>query len=378
MFNYENKEELIVEDDDDNSSDHEKMMSKKNVFDQKYLNTEREQEIQQLTQLIRTDQPINDDIANMIMQQLNIMSEMTINSSEHIEDSLSETCSSMVSTISTYHHLRYHPYPPMNLAGHVIAHDRPYADYGHLDRQTLANEFQFNLERPPKKQQALRLNAKSFAITSWTNVSKELVIEHIKDEFGLENIQYICIAEEIGDVNHQRHLHIQIIFREKINRRKPFLDDITQTHCNYQVTQNDRAWNEYMKKEGNYIEFGTFQSVTHRKQKRWPEDASLLSVSSRTTSPSVSSSSTLAAAVAAAAAAVSVGSIEFNNNPLPTAAAAAAAHANTTIRAQAQEKRQYEEAIVKQALDLAEKNIDHAMDLIRGAMPTKFLHHSSW
>ena len=75
-------------------------------------------------------------------------------------------------------------------------------------------------------------------------------------------------------MNHRRHLHIQIILKEKINKKRRFLDDITQTHCNYQVTQNDRAWNEYIRKEGDYIEFGTFQSVSTRGHKQWPTSSS--------------------------------------------------------------------------------------------------------
>ncbi|CAF3855559.1 unnamed protein product, partial [Rotaria sp. Silwood1] len=159
-----------------------------------------------------------------------------------------------------------HPYPPVNQTGLVQDHDRPYADYGHLNRQTIAQECQFNLQVPTTTTTAtlnkpsIRLNAKSFAITSWTNVSKELVMNKIKEEFGIENIQYICIGEEISELNHQRHLHIQIIFKEKIDRRKPFLDDITQTHCNYQVTQNDCAWNEYIKKGGKFMKFHEFKS----------------------------------------------------------------------------------------------------------------------
>ncbi|CAF3407378.1 unnamed protein product, partial [Rotaria sp. Silwood2] len=63
---------------------------------------------------------------------------------------------------------------------------------------------------------------------------------------------------------------IQIIFKEKIDRRKPFLDDITRTHCNYQVTRNDLAWSEYIKKGGNCIEFNEFKSTTTRGSTQWP------------------------------------------------------------------------------------------------------------
>ena len=51
------------------------------------------------------------------------------------------------------------------------------------------------------------------------------------------------------------------LVKETIDRRKPFLDEITQTHCNDQVTKNDLAWNAYIKKGGNYIEFNEFKST---------------------------------------------------------------------------------------------------------------------
>jgi hypothetical protein len=178
---------------------------------------------------------MNDNIANMMIEQLHDILETTMNtttSTEYTQDNELKTSSVLASSPSSSSSSS-HPYPPINQTGPIAAHDRPYADYGHLDRQMLANEFQFNLERLGNKK-TIRLNAKSFAITSWTNVSKEDVMNEMKRQFGLQNIQYICIGEEISELKHQRHLHIQLIFKEKINRRKPFLDDITQAHCNYQ------------------------------------------------------------------------------------------------------------------------------------------------
>ena len=180
---------------------------------------------------------------------------------------------------------------------------------------------------------------KSFAITAWTNISKDAVMTYIKNEFGIPNIQYICIGEEISELNHQRHLHIQIIFKEKIDRRKPFLDQITQTHCNYQVTQNDGAWNEYIRKGSNFIEFGSFQSVSTRGQKQWP-----------TTSSSTTSLSS-----------------DYDQSRRATTDM-------RTRKAQVEERRQ----LAKQAMHLAEIGIHDAMDFIRQSMPDKFLAHSSW
>lgn len=139
--------------------------------------------------------------------------------------------------------------------------------------------------------------------------------------------------------------------KEKVDRRKPFLDEITETRCNYQVTQNDVAWNEYIKKDGNYIEFNEFKSTRVRGKKEWPSQSASNSETSdnhdrqlvaRGTSVASSSSTT------------------------------------TTVRAQIQARRQFEQETVIKALKLAETNVNQAMDLIRHALPIKFLSQSTW
>jgi hypothetical protein len=77
---------------------------------------------------------------------------------------------------------------------------------------------------------------------------EETVLDEIKQQFPIEKIQYVCVAQETGSFNGLVHLHIQIILKYKANKKSWFLDDITGTHCNYQVTNNDLAWNEYIKK----------------------------------------------------------------------------------------------------------------------------------
>ena len=237
------------------------------------LDRAREDRLQQLSEQIFSQQPKgNDPLVRFLLSQWNfgqVPPEPTI-----------DAAPPSVQSDSTDQ-----AYPPLIQSGVVAEQHRPYVAYGHLDRATLAQEFQFDLARPSVAHRSIRLNAKSFAITSWTDVSKEMVMSHIKSEFGLTNIQYICISEEMGELNHQRHLHIQIILKEKVDRRKPFLDEITGTRCNYQVTRNDLAWNEYIKKEGSFIEFGEFKSTRTRGRKTWPSEAS--------DSASVSSASTI-------------------------------------------------------------------------------------
>ncbi|CAF1581087.1 unnamed protein product [Adineta ricciae] len=364
-------------------------------------NEQLDEETEQLRQLIVTQRPMNDEIAEHIFKQLNftpysmtdMIADTSPNGSSVILDnasidlvsrtpsiilslsqpplppppppsssSSSSSSSSTPATTTTTTTGTRRPYPPMNQTGLIDDHDRPHADYGHLNRQTIAQEFHFNLVSPSATvdvRKRFRLNTKSLAITSWTNVAKERVMDHIKEELDVENIQYICIGEEISRRTHRRHLHIQIILKNKINKKTRFLDSITRTHCNYQVTRNDRAWNEYIKKGGNYIEFNTFKSTTKLQGKRWPP-------SSLSSSSSISIPSSAPAAAAAPAAA-------------PSALAALAPPTpNTTARGQVELRRQYANDVAREALTLAETSIDSAMDFVRTKMPREFLHNSTW
>ncbi|CAF3844465.1 unnamed protein product [Rotaria sp. Silwood1] len=58
--------------------------------------------------------------------------------------------------------------------------------------------------------------------------------------------------------------YIQIILTKIINKKIWFLDKVTGDQCNYDVTNNDMAWNEYIKKNGDFIEIGDFKSITTR------------------------------------------------------------------------------------------------------------------
>ena len=175
----------------------------------------------------------------------------------------------------------------------------------------------------------------------------------IKRQFGIERLQYACVAEERGTQHDRPHVHVQIILKERVNKKTWFLDTITETHCNYQVTANDRAWNEYIKKGLNFIEFGTFKSTTARKHIHWPSTSS--------PSSSAASSSRTTPHIAAAA-----------------AAAAAAATPSAGTRLQTHAKREQNKNIAQRALHLARASVHNAMALIQETMPDKFLAHSSW
>ena len=158
------------------------------------MNHQYEQEIQRCTQMIQTSQPTNDIVANIISQQFNDRLGTTITINYDDNDSRAGQNDKLETSFTTSS--IQHPYPPINQTGLVEDHDRPYADYGHFNRETIAQECQFNLQVPTmttitmmNKHHSIRMNTKSFAITSWTNVSKDSMVNEIKREFGIENIQ---------------------------------------------------------------------------------------------------------------------------------------------------------------------------------------------
>lgn len=342
-----------VDDSDREPTEGEEEQHQQQPFNERAFNDERDQEIEQLSQAIRADRPFDDDFANLIMEHENNPFETTTNDqNQNRVQSQSRVSSASSSSSAIVNSKAPCPYPPVNQTGRVADHDRPYAEYGHLNRKTIAEQCGFNLQPPvvsasstpstSTQKRSIRLNTKSFAITSWTHVSKDLVMKHIQQEFGITRIQYICISEEMGELNHQRHLHIQIILRDRVNKKVRFLDSITQTHCNYQVTGNDLAWNEYIKKDGNYIEFNEFISTKKLGDKQWP--------------PTSAASATAT----------------------PAPVQAVTARTTMTVRAQAEERRQHRIAVYRQAVELAETSVDAAMDLMKREMIENFVQHNKW
>ena len=99
--------------DDDDDDTHEVAMDR-----------ERNEKIRHLTQVIRTEQPIDDDVARSIMEQLDdLLPPATVNQEDSMPSS-STTMSAMTTA---------HPYPPVHRTGLIAEHDRPHADDGHLD-----------------------------------------------------------------------------------------------------------------------------------------------------------------------------------------------------------------------------------------------------
>ncbi|CAF1468639.1 unnamed protein product [Adineta steineri] len=330
-------------------------------------------DIEYLSQLIIRDLPTgHNEVANVLMDLLDLVNDRKITTSNMTDiDNISIDESISKQIISS------HPYPPINQTGAVMDHDRPYADYGHLDTRTIAEECNFSLDidngepindneteieeqqqqQKQKRQVSAkkRLSSKSFAITSWTNVSKEIVMAEIKRQFGIEQIQYACVAKEINIQTNKTHLHIQIILKDKGKKTSGFLDKITNTHCNYQVTDNDRAWNEYIKKGCDYVEFGSFKSTSKRAVQYWPSQSQ--------SSPSSTTPS----------------SIPPIHSKIPTVATLIPSTTTTAAAAAAEEKQKQKQVIARHALDLAKTSINDALIFMRDkSIPTEFLRYASW
>ena len=343
--------------DSDEAEDIDDTMSEKGSDLQAILDKKRETELQELSQNTQRDKPHDDEIAQIIVDEIILGLENAATTTNRALDMVDDHAADddhEQEIISSMRSVR--SYPPVHQTGAIDNHDRPFAEYGHLDRQAIAAKCGFNLQLPLDQPPVTRLHAKSFAILACTPVSKDVVMDHLKNYFDLNFIQYICVSEDNNEFSQQPCLHVQLIFKAKIDRKKPFLDEITGTRCNYQVTNNDLAWNEFLKKGGNFTEFGEFKSVKTLSQRQWPAASSQASA----ILPPPSSLSTRA---------------PFDQ--LPASGQPSVGRA-TTVRGKVEENRQKADELARHALGLAEKSIEDAMAFIEKAKPDKFMHHSKW
>ncbi|CAF3411030.1 unnamed protein product [Rotaria socialis] len=145
-------------------------------------------------------------------------------------------------------------------------------DLNNSELLEIADRYKFNLIVPTEDEQMkkdFRLHKKSFAIVCYSTMTKENIMKHIQNEFN-QRIKYVCIAScEHEQLSQYRTVYIQIIFHKVINKKTYFLKAVSEMRCNYAVTTNDAAWNQFIKKVGYHIEFGQFQSVKSRIDSKW-------------------------------------------------------------------------------------------------------------
>ncbi|CAF1311227.1 unnamed protein product [Rotaria sordida] len=102
-------------------------------FDENILTQTRNHEIERLSQVIVESQPINDEIAATIIEQLDLVIDAAVPVDSIVLDSVERlSTQEEVPLISSM--IATHPYPPIYQEGIVSDHDRPYADYGHLSQ----------------------------------------------------------------------------------------------------------------------------------------------------------------------------------------------------------------------------------------------------
>ncbi|CAF3948926.1 unnamed protein product [Adineta steineri] len=299
---------------------------------------------------------------------------------DEIDKRRAQMCDTEV-TLTTPITSSQHPYPPAQQTGTIKAHDLPYAEYGHMDRETIAQECRFNLNQFPDQPSPPRYHAKSWAIIAFTNLAQEEVMASIQEKFGINQIQYLCISEETNKSNGEKNLYIQLIFKTRIDRRVPFIDDLTDTQCNYFAAKNDLAWNEYLKQGGHWIEYGEFRSMARRgSQQQWPSSTPSSTPASTATITSSASARlpTQPSRVASAAATTRINQQQLVVPSRATTTTNATTVRPLTVRALAEQRREHDNEIAREALALAEKSVDKAMDFLQLKKPNKFLEHSRW
>ncbi|CAF1363531.1 unnamed protein product [Rotaria magnacalcarata] len=229
--------------------------------------------------------PIEDSLSDI---------ESTFSCTTHTDTVASTTSISSGSTTSTTinNNSFSRPYPPVCRKGIVHEHDKPYFEFGHLSAEFIANDQGFRLPvtyQPyvprVKGSKIDKFNSIKMAISGFSLKSKEDVHGFILTKFKKEKLRYLCVAKELGSIDTIRRIHIQIIKWKKTTTYGHFVDEFvgkflpfcdcyvkTNCQCEYQVTDSATAWNEYMKKEFNFIEYGLFHgSNDHGATKQWPE-----------------------------------------------------------------------------------------------------------
>ncbi|CAF3884233.1 unnamed protein product [Rotaria magnacalcarata] len=172
-----------------------------------------------------------------------------------------------------------HPYPPIVRSGLVLAHDLPYFEYKNMDRAAIviAKKFQLpNLEDQIKldadRMAKCKIDSGTFAISCWSNSPKEEVLDAICRRLKDKSLKYVCVANEREDYKAIPRLHIQILLRTILMTNKSFMNDCIPCGVKYKITRSDRAWNEYLKKGCDFVEFGSFESSCNSPENlEWPE-----------------------------------------------------------------------------------------------------------
>lgn len=84
-----------------------------------------------------------------------------------------------------------------------------------------------------------------------------MLLEHLK---SLPSVTYVLLSEE----QHQdgnKHFHALLQHKKKMHIRNAQYFDLLGHHPNIQATKNIQAWKNYIKKDGDWLEYPTSQSL---------------------------------------------------------------------------------------------------------------------
>jgi hypothetical protein len=132
------------------------------------------------------------------------------------------------------------------------------------------------LTRETKTQPKFRVQSKDIAVTypKCPLTPLELKI-HLQTVWP--SIKYVCVSQETHE-DGVPHLHAQLQFTKKCNIINARILDIQGYHPNIQATNHSTQWNDYVKKDGNWLEEGEYQAINngHGRRKKPMDNATLL------------------------------------------------------------------------------------------------------
>lgn len=125
-------------------------------------------------------------------------------------------------------------------------------------------------------QKQFRLNAKKLALT-WPKcpVEPESAKETIMRILAKEIPIYVCVSRELhkdGDP----HLHAAVLLEHAADIKRSDMLDLGAYHGNYQPMKKPDEWIKYVRKGGDYVEYGKYLTKDEKKQQATAEKNEIL------------------------------------------------------------------------------------------------------